>query len=751
MALVAICLLLSALCVVGFAVLAVYFIFKGPVEPEDTTMLSTLMTPIVTWETTARSLMDNAKTPACVNFYEHVCGGWARDHRLRKGTNEFVSTDSLLQDELVHALLGTIQSSQEFDVKLASEVYDSCMQRGKVSDMSAEVVREFFRAREVKQWPLESYDVPRGEHGETMVWRFAAQLMVDLGLATLVTVDVGADPDRHPDLDASPDAPWPTILQLDRPKPLFASRAFTVPAVKKTLIDGFEEAVKALNAAATGQSLEAMSNGVADMFQLVSEQKLDDTRSYQPMNVSDLMSGLRTFVGQVFSYSEDTSKWRVLLPSRKYATIGLRKIVQTSDSVHLLNYMGFLAVIRMAAYMPDHALHDGGLQALFLHSVTGRSTAGTRETSLMCLYSTEQLLPGCFAKAALQYLHARGSDLAARHWIAQLVAAFARNVRDLSWMDDLSALLVRYRLKRRPIARLTAYDGGQCASSKTQPGDSGNPLKKFLDVAMLQQRALLQEISVASRVTYKYPVMPETHPYATFDVSHRYVRVPSVLFNQSVPTNSTAFALHLSRLATRFYHALVRVLFDDPYELVAPITEVANMRFTASDLSRCLSRDATQAYASDGNLFAASDAKRELLYRSTALVLAHRAFQQLLPVRRIWNMDFRYNGLPELSSEQLFFVYFALDHCEVSDDVHRMERAHVLTPEHMVNLPLRSTAAFAEAFKCSASSVSVASGGPPCRILSPSRTNRRSGRRTRNKTGQHRGLSSMVDLQLTLG
>ncbi|KAL1414326.1 hypothetical protein MTO96_007570 [Rhipicephalus appendiculatus] len=760
-ALVAVCLLLLALCIVVFAVLAVYFIFKGPIEPEDTTMLSTLMTPIVTWETTVRphtpgphppgpippgpippgpippgpippgpsppgtkptsseapyttpsapttmfagvyecstsfcqseaaylrSLMDNAKTPACVNFYEHVCGSWARNHRLAHGTDAFVSTDSLLQDELVRALLGTVQTSREFDVKLASEVYDSCMQRGKVGDTSVEVLREFFRARQVKQWPLESHDVPQGKQGEAMVWRFAAQLIVDLGLATL----------------------------LDRPEPLFASSAFTVPAVRKTLIGAFEEAVKALDAATTGNTLEAMSNGVADVFQLVSEQKLDDTRSYQPMSVKDLISGLRTFVGQVFSYSEGTSKWRVLLPSRKYATIGLRKIVQTGDRVHLLNYMGFLAVIRMAAYMPDQAQQGSSLQALFYHSVAGRSIVGTRDVSLMCLYSTERLLPGCFAKAALQYLRAQGSDLDARQWIAQLVAAFSHNVRDLSWINDLSALLVRYRLKRRPIARLTSYDGGQCASSKTQLGDSGKPLKEFLDAAMLQQRAVLQEISVSSRVTYKYPVLPETHPYATFDVTHRYVRVPSVLFNQSVPTNSTAFALHLSRLAARFYQALVLVLFDDPYELVAPITEVANMRLSTSDLSRCLSRDAARAYASDGNLFASSDTERELLYRSTALVLAHRAFQQLLPVRRIWNMDFRYNGLPEMSSEQLFFVYFALDHCEESDEVHRVDRAHGLTPEHRVNLPLRSTAAFAEAFKCSASSVCVAPGGPQCR------------------------------------
>ncbi|XP_054933238.1 uncharacterized protein [Dermacentor andersoni] len=119
-------------------------------------------------------------------------------------------------------------------------------------------------------------------------------------------------------------------------------------------------------------------------------------------------------------------------------------------------------------------------------------------------------------------------------------------------------------------------------------------------------------------------------------------------------------------------------------------------------------------------------------------------------------MDFRYQGLPDRSSEQLFFLYFALDHCEERDQAHHAQRAHALTPEHAVNLPLRGTGAFAEAFNCRDGSVSVAQGGPPCRILKAgySRSSRRSGqggRRFRNKTRQHSGLSSLLDMQLTLG
>lgn len=699
--------------------------------------------------------MDHARTPACVNFYQHVCGRWAEGHRLPPGPSAFVSTDSLLQDELVRALLATVIRSKEPDIIHATSVYETCMQRDKVAQTSVEVIRELFKSWQIGRWPLEANEVPRHEDAETIVWRFAAELMGDLGLATLVTVDVGADPDRHPDLDARPDAHWRPILQLDRPEPLFTSRAMAEPDVKQMVIVGFEEAVRALDTAVTGKPSEIMSNGVATVFRLVSEQKLDDARNYQPVNVTDLISGLRTFLGDVFGYG-DTSTWRVLLPSRKYATTGLRTIVESGDRVHLLNYMGFLAVIRMAAYIPGQSQQPDNLHALFYNSVTGRSMFGTRDVSLMCLLSTERLLPGCFAKAALQQLRADGADLAARHWVSQLVDAFAHNVQDLSWIDDLSALLVRYRLKRRSIASLTAYVGGDCVPFKAHLVDSGRPLNDFRDVAKLQQRALLQEISNGNAVPHRYPQLSEMHPYAAFDVSHRYVRVPSVLFNHSVPTNSTAFALHLSRLATRFYQALVQVLFDDPYELVAPITEVANMRLSASDLSRCLSQDARRAYGSDGNLFATSDVEKDLLYRSTALVLAHRAFRQLLPVRRIWNLDFRYSGLPEHSSEQLFFLYFALDHCEERDQAHYAQRAHALTPEHMVNLPLRSTSAFAEAFRCNAASASVVQGGLHCRILDAgySRSSRRSdqgGRHFRNKTRQHTGLSSMLDLQLTLG
>lgn len=80
--------------------------------------------------------------------------------------------------------------------------------------------------------------------------------------------------------------------------------------------------------------------------------------------------------------------------------------------------------------------------------------------------------------------------------------------------------------------------------------------------------------------------------------------------------------------------------------------------------------------------------------------------QGLLSVERIWKVDFRLQSLPDVTSEQLFFLYYALDNCERSDDTYQAHQFRVwsrLPPEYRVNLPLRHLPQFARAFRCSAS------------------------------------------------
>lgn len=70
-------------------------------------------------------------------------------------------------------------------------------------------------------------------------------------------------------------------------------------------------------------------------------------------------------------------------------------------------------------------------------------------------------------------------------------------------------------------------------------------------------------------------------------------------------------------------------------------------------------------------------------------------------------VDFRLQLLGDVSSDQLFFLYYALDNCERSDDLYQARQFRAwrhLPPEYRVNLPLRHLAQFDRAFGCSATS-----------------------------------------------
>lgn len=228
------------------------------------------------------------------------------------------------------------------------------------------------------------------------------------------------------------------------------------------------------------------------------------------------------------------------------------------------------------------------------------------------------------------------------------------------------------------------------------------------------------------------------------------MRVPTVLVNLSVPLTSSVFAFQLARLGVRLYRPLARVLFDDPYETEAPVDDMAGAQQAVRELRECLTKDATQLYRSEANALGSDEVAGELLERVTALQIAFWAFQELLNVRRIWNMDFRYAKL-DLSAEQLFFLYFALDNCESSDNVHHELQGRALSADQAVLLAVRHVPDFGRAFNCTGQTKSHLPDGAQCEIV-PRHKRARMGllstRRTSKKPFQ--GLASIFGLQLGL-
>ncbi|KAH7932988.1 hypothetical protein HPB49_006210 [Dermacentor silvarum] len=214
-------------------------------------------------------------------------------------------------------------------------------------------------------------------------------------------------------------------------------------------------------------------------------------------------------------------------------------------------------------------------------------------------------------------------------------------------------------------------------------------------------------------------------PPHRFNPGHQAVYVPFGIVNTSVPGNGTVFAFELSRMATRLYAALVPVLFED-----GAADESALLRFTdhalrkLDELLDCLAHDYRNMplalrEGSDDGVVDPDRARYVLLAQTAAVLLAHAAFKELLHVKRIWKYDFRFAPLPDLTSEQLFFAYFARDNCECSDDAHKAHSYVIharLPPEQRVNFALRHLPAFGEAFHCSRDAPMRPLDGAVCRV-----------------------------------
>lgn len=203
-----------------------------------------------------------------------------------------------------------------------------------------------------------------------------------------------------------------------------------------------------------------------------------------------------------------------------------------------------------------------------------------------------------------------------------------------------------------------------------------------------------------------------------YRLSLQQVQLPVVLANLSVPSNGSVFALHLSRVAVRLYAVLARLLYDSTvYERDTPLSFTQRSQQVLEDLLQCVVGDAVPSFPAELKPVRVQYA---LLEQVLALQMAFVAFRRQFAVRRIWNMDFRYITLPNHSADQLFFLYYAIDNCEMSDRLYQVREfeAYRRPPaQHRVNMALRHFPRFANTFACKANSDMVAQ--TPCRVLKP--------------------------------
>ncbi|XP_075557654.1 uncharacterized protein LOC142589885 [Dermacentor variabilis] len=630
------------------------------------------------------NLLNTVDSKPCDNLLAYVCDAWSRDNPAGpEGVGSFVSRGTMIQDALAQTLIEVIRSTHGKDFEVAALLYGSCAWRPETESALA-FAQDMFRTWVIKAWPRNASAKARTSD----VWQFAAEVFRDLGISALLEVTIGV----------SPKGVRQTVVELDRPQLLFY-RSDEPSAEVDTLLRGaVEEALAVFTQSTSPEVVDQTKRMFVGLARLPDDGQPDTSGTPERwilVEFHKLDGGLQKFLGKLFdNIVHPGEEPDVILKSPTYVHEGLVHFVKNSDPVQALNYMGFLVVVRLAPFFPDRMRYVRGL---FAKSMLGRSLRDVTNSSKLCLLAVESLLPDCFAKAAALIRERSGAELGVRDVLSRLKTLFGREVQHLAWLGELSALFVRYNLRKNRVIRFGRPRPGSCV--QWRGNDQDLALKRYFHISLMRQQEKLQAVLNYSAAANALAFESELDTEVRYDPSRRVVHVPAVIMNPLTRTNDSFFALHLPRVATRLYRAMVKMLTEEePYgglhTLTPGLTE--NSAQALRSLLGCIENNLDRERGIEPYK---KTLRKAVLEQAVAIHLAFRAFREMLHVRRIWNLDYRLPNL-NLTSDQLFFLYFALDNCNTADSVYRRRQPRAAEDIYRVHMPLRYLQEFSDAFQC---------------------------------------------------
>ncbi|KAH7967596.1 hypothetical protein HPB52_000550 [Rhipicephalus sanguineus] len=539
--------------------------------------------------------------------------------------------------------------------------------------------------------------------GSVEVWRTAGIIARKYGVTALLKVVVGAERTTNK-----------SIVELALPRSLFFSGDESRPGVKRMFIEAIREVATEFNQTNTVANLTA---DIIEIFKGLSKvtDKPVSSGTCRVRKLKHMDYSIRTFVTAVFN--GDISPYTTVIVRNSDAVLGgLVRLTHNLDGQHLLNYLGFRLLVRLAVLLPEHLVN---MRRLFSIEFTGRVVREDLKW-LLCMRLVEAVVPPCLERVqANMFKENRTLTLARRFWLLQMEEFFSRNLRHLAWISEKTLSLMEKKLTYYKFVHVSfetaSKNGPACKSLRNLLASRRRLKKSQLVPAILATWETYQEMylkqTAGGILQRDQGFLSESNPRLV--QSQQEVHVPPGLVNASVPENSTMLAFHLSRVATRLFHALVPLVSVEDGQCSGPSAMTQQSQRSLARLRNCLAKDVQSLpsqlqprapdvlWDDDGQ--EGEEAGFAILAQTAALGLAFAAFKEMVRVDRIWRLDFRFISLASISAEQLFFLYYALDNCERSDRTHRAHEYSSwrrLPAEQRVNLPLRQMAHFAEAFGC---------------------------------------------------
>ncbi|XP_077532387.1 uncharacterized protein LOC144144744 [Haemaphysalis longicornis] len=428
-----------------------------------------------------RSLTTQSSKKPCENFYEHVCEAWrtAASQFSQNYPGAAVSTDTLIQASIEAQLLSYVADARNSKVSPARVLYDLCVKGGNTDAELLDAANDLFRSWG-HQWPL----TDDAGISSADVWRFAAKLMRVLGVPSLIGVEIGLDPRNFDE----------NIIELIAPKSILPTRAVLLSndvsqqRVMTLFREATQEAARAFSAG-DARASNVAANDVRMTMLALARLELEDLGSspleFEVERLDALGTGVQAFLKLVFENVKvlDSDR-RILVKRGRLVRIDLDQTVESNPPRATLNYLGLLALVALSPFLPE------GLTSLrVLHSVhtLGRAEKGSRE--VLCLRAVSQAYPACIAEASKE-VH---KDVHRDMWLSQLETLFVGFTHDVTWMDNLTSLLVRYKMHNHRIARFfPAWPLGECGSPKDVP--TSNALGAYVAAIQLRQKEQLDQV-----------------------------------------------------------------------------------------------------------------------------------------------------------------------------------------------------------------------------------------------------------------
>ncbi|CAN7988748.1 unnamed protein product, partial [Ixodes hexagonus] len=411
----------------------------------------------------------------CEDFYSHVCGGWQKAAEgATKASGQLpgsaVSTDTRLQEAMEARLLSYIADPRHTDVEPARRLYDGCRDRASALQAPQQALQQ------LRRWKIGNW--PRTDTGSsTDVWVFAAELARDLGVEGFLGVSVGVDPRT---LDRA-------IVELGPPKPLFFSSDMSQPQVLSLFSDAVRASVAQLwpgDAAAAQTAAADVQAVLGTLAALRLDDKGDSPDDYELVAFQSMGNGLQEFLRTIFAGAMDFGPTtQILTRHGQPVPRQLEDAVSKLPARAVLNYLGLRALLPLAPFLPDNV----PLQLLHAIDVLGRPELAN--LSVLCLRAAGRALPACLASALRSTM---GTEEPQRQvWLSQLESLFLDAVKGIAWLDELSTLLVRYKMRHHRLVRFSPFQG-LCRQPQGAPAAS--PLEAFTQTSALRRREELLQV-----------------------------------------------------------------------------------------------------------------------------------------------------------------------------------------------------------------------------------------------------------------